>query len=169
MPLKIYTMILMLFVGSSSVSAQSLEVQPALQAALFKKIIAMSVGVGSERNSVLVVFDNQYQGDTEVIADALEELGINLVISRSGALPENLANIAAAYVSNPSESVLEGLAQKGILSLSGYRDVVSSGKASLSIVNEGGKPKPIINKTRLQTEGQNKLLTTLAKVALIVE
>lgn len=152
-----------------SILAQRMEVQANLQAALFKKILAMNTSASSEKKEILIFVDNQNKDDGETIAKALEEVGLKVQISRSGTFPESSSAIAGVLLFSPSKDILEACSTNKILTFSGYRYMVKDGHASLAIINEGGKPKPIINKPRIVSEDKQPLLAALSKVSLIVE
>lgn len=163
------TLFIIFFSNSIPVAAQRFEVQPALQAALFKKVLLMAGNTANSKPSVLIVFDSQHFEDAAAMVKAFEDIGIALIISRNGQLPESLNSVVAAFVSSPSAEAENHFARNGILTLTGSRDMVIKGQASLAFINEGGKPRPIINKRRLVLEKKQDLIGALQSVAIMVE
>ena len=172
MKINWFTSLIWIVISSALTSpsfGQKIEVQANLQAALLKKILAMNSKFDSERNAILVFVDNQNKDDGETIAKALEDVGLNVQINRSGTFPESTSGVVGVLLFSPSQSVLEVCSANKILTFSGYRYMVKDGHASLAIINEGGKPKPIINKPRIISEDKQPLLAALSKVSIIVE
>jgi hypothetical protein len=167
-PISRLALLVLLFGASYNVCAQRMEVQASLQAALFKKILTLATKGTDMRPSVLVVFDGKHNDDIAAITKSLEDLGLLITAVKKGALPEDFSGIRAAFLFEPDEKLLSICAENGIVTFSGYRDMVSDGKASIAIINEGGKPKLMLHRTRLTSE-KSELLAQLEKVALIVQ
>jgi hypothetical protein len=158
----------MLLFFSSTLEAQKLEVQANLQAALYKKILALATKGTGLKPQVLVVFDNRNTDDIMAVSKAMEDLGLAIITAKNGQIPSSFGGIRAAFLSTPDDKMLAACQANGVITFSGYRELVRDGKASIAIVNEGGKPKPMIHKARLTAE-KPELLAQLAAVSLIVE
>lgn len=142
--------------------AQEMAVPANLQAALFKKIFAFNKTLQSKGVDVSVL---SADGSGDAVAAAFKDAGINAK-SVKGAAPA--AGATVVYVMpgvNPPKQVC---AQKGILSISGVASNVETGKVSIGLGLEGGKPKILIHMGQLKAEGQ-ELSADLLKIARVIQ
>ena len=162
------TLFLLLFL-CSDLLAQDFEVQPQLQAALYKKIVSMTLASKDVKPRLLIMQDDEFKNDIDAISQSFEKLGLKLLYTSQNDIVDNWEEIKAVFLSKPNKTILSECEKRGILTLTGYRSMVEKGAAAIAIINESGKPKIMINKKRFESEKQEELFNRLAKVSIIVE
>jgi len=155
--------LILIFMSMISISTFAQEVPANLQAALFKKIFAFDKTLQSKGNVEVVVLSGDGSGDAMV--SAFKDAGVNAKAVKGDQVP---GGAAVVYVMPGVSSPKQVCAQKGILSISGVAANVESGKVSIGIGTEGGKPKIIIHLAQLKAEGQ-ELSADLLKIAKVIQ
>jgi len=157
--------VILFLAGLMTVSsfAQEMAVPANLQAALFKKIFAFDKTVQAKGSASVVILSTD--GSADEIAAAFSSAGINAKVVKGNSVPGG-ANIV--YVMPGVASPKAQCAQKGVLSISGVTSYVESGKVSIGLMVEGGKPKIVINLAQLKAEGQ-ELSSDLLKIAKVIQ
>ncbi|MGE5431380.1 MAG: YfiR family protein [Syntrophomonadaceae bacterium] len=146
-----------------NVYSQDMAVPVNLQAALFKKIFTFDKTLQAKGSLEVVVLSGDGAGDE--IVTAFKGAGVNAKAVK-GSQPPNGA--AVVYVMPGVSAPKQACAQKGVLSISGVTSNVESGKVSISLGLEGGKPKIIVNLGQLKAEGQ-ELSADLLKIAKVIQ
>lgn len=141
------------------------EVPLNLQAAIFKKVFSMNAGLGGSPAVAIV----HAPGDDAELAQAIKEFagaGINATAVPMAGAAEKIDGFKVAYLTSGSGSFAATCAAKGKLSICGDSDLVRAGKATVGIGLSGGKPKILLKKSRVKSEGQdfNASLLSLAEV-----
>jgi hypothetical protein len=139
---------------TSTALSQDMAVPANLQAALFKKIFAFNKTLLANGKIEVAVVG---AGGGDVVA-AFKEAGVD-------AKALNQPDGAAIVYVMPGASAPN---QKGTFTISGVADYAESGKVSVAIGLEGGKPKIIVNLTQSKAEGQ-ELSADLLKISKVVQ
>jgi len=155
--------LILIFMSMISISTFAQEVPANLQAALFKKIFAFDKTLQSKGNVEVVVLSGDGSGDAMV--SAFKDAGVNAKAVKGDQVP---GGASIVYVMPGVNSPKQVCAQKGILSISGVAANVETGKVSIGIGTEGGKPKIIIHLAQLKAEGQ-ELSADLLKIAKVIQ
>lgn len=158
-------LVLLFLVGIPTVNsfAQDMAVPATLQAALFKKIFAFDKTVQAKGSTDVVILSSG--GSADEIVSAFNSAGISTKVVSGNQVPSG-ANIV--YVMPGVASPKQQCAQKKVLSISGVSSYAESGKVSIGLDVEGGKPKIIVNMAQLKAEGQ-ELSSDLLKLAKVIQ
>jgi hypothetical protein len=146
-----------------NVYSQEMPVPVNLQAALFKKIFAFDKTLQSKGSVEVIVLSGDGSGDD--VAAAFKASGVNARAVKGGQVP---AGASVVYVMPGVTPPKQACAQKGVLSISGATSYVESGRVSIGLGLEGGKPKIIIHIGQLKAEGQ-ELSADVLKIARIIQ
>lgn len=158
-----FIIIFLLSLTSIKISAQEMAVPANLQAALFKKIFTLDKTLQAKGNVELAVLTGS--GSDDGIVSAFTAVGISAK-AVSGTKPPAGANVVYLMpgVDAPSKQCASG----GILSVSGDASLAESGKVSIAIGIEGGKPKIIVNFAQLKAEGQ-EVSASLLNISKVIK
>lgn len=161
---KIFTILLFLIgITTTNSLAQDMAVPANLQAALFKKIFAFDKTIQAKGSSDVAILSAD--GSADEIEAAFKSAGVNVQVVKGSQVPGS-ANIV--YVMPGVASPKGQTAQKKVLSISGVTSYVESGKVSIGLAVEGGKPKIVVNMAQLKAEGQ-ELSSDLLKIAKVIQ
>lgn len=149
----------------SSVVGQQMAVPMKLQGALFKKIFQMNKSLNSKELKMAVLYQNESHRD-EVI-EGFKQYGIFPEGVTLKELEKQIQQYNVVYITPGSPSI-KSLADKNkLFTITGVPELVEEGEASVGIGVEGGKPKIIVSKKKLQAEGQ-ELTPELLKIAKVL-
>ena len=153
---KIITnIILLICLISMSGFAQEMPVPANLQAALFKKIFSFNKTLQAKGNVEVAVLGG---GSGEVVS-AFKEVGLN--VKAVDQVPPGASVVYVMPGATPPK-------QKGVFSISGVPSYVESGKVSVGVGIDGGKPKIIVHLAQLKAEGQ-EMSADLLNIAKVIQ
>ena len=153
---RVMVFILLAIFYTGDLVAQKMPVSPLVQAALLKKIFKFDKALSAKETVTVTVI-----GGGDEILSALKSVGINAT-SGTGVGGD------VVYVgSDPTTKA--ATAKAGVLSVSGIPSNAEKGFVSIGFgVEEGGKPKIVINMTQLKAEG-HELSADLLVLARIIQ
>jgi hypothetical protein len=161
---KIFTILLFLIgITTTNSFAQDMAVPANLQAALFKKIFAFDKTIQAKGSTDVVILSAD--GSADEIASAFKSVGINAKVVKGSQVP---GEVNIVYIMPGVASPKGQCAQKKVLSISGVASYAESGKVSIALDVEGGKPKIVVNIAQLKAEGQ-ELSSDLLKIAKVIQ
>ncbi len=147
------------------VLAQDMPVPIKLQVAMFKKIFNYNVTLQSKGVKLAVVY-----GDARIkdeLIDGFKQFGLFPTAVSATDIEKQIANYNVVYVT-PGCGSLKSLTDKHkVFSISGLSSLAEKGEISIAIGVEGGKPKILINKKKIESEGQ-ELSPDLLKIAKVL-
>ena len=151
------TAIMVMLVGIISINsfAQEMPVPANLQAALFKKIFSFNKTLQAKGNVEVAVLG----GGSGDVVSAFKEAGIN--VKAVDQVPSDAAVVYVMPGATPPK-------KNGVFSISGVPSYVESGKVSVGIGIDGGKPKIIVNLGQLKAEGQ-EMSADLLNIAKVIQ
>ncbi len=168
--MKTYKVILLAAVCALSAEilhAQRMAVPANLQAAIFKKILGFDKTLQSKgKIEVAVVYGDVAVKDA--ITEAFKDLGISAVPLKSELASANLNGASVVYIAPGAAPPRQLCIREGVLSISGVASLVEKGQVSIGISVEGGKPKILIHKGQLKSEG-HELSEDILEMARIVD
>ncbi len=168
--MKTFTFILLAVVAALSTEvlhAQRTAVPANLQAAIFKKILGFDKTLQLKgKIEVAMVYGDASVKDA--IIEAFKDLGISAVPLKSDLASANLGGASVVYVAPGATAPRQLCIRDGILSISGVASFVEKGQVSIGISVEGGKPKILIHKGQLKSEG-HELSEDILAMARIVD
>ena len=163
-------MLLMIFLASImtiNVIAQDMPVPTDLQAALFKKIFSFDKTL-SGLPKVLILYSDGSAGVKDQLIKSFSSVGITAAGVTADQLGGSMNSGTVVYVAPGVISPNSQFSNKKVLSITGVTSYVESGKVSVGIGTEGGKPKIIVNISQLKSEG-HELSVDLLKLAKIIQ
>lgn len=153
--------LLALTIVLSAAGAYAQDVPSNLQAALFKKIFAFDKTLQAKGDVQVAVLG----GSGDAIVAAFKDAGVSAKAVGGSQVPDG---VSVVYVMPGTSSPKQQCAAKGVLSISGDASMVESGKVSIGLSVEDGKPKINVNMGELKAEGQ-ELSADLLKIAKVVQ
>lgn len=151
-----------------SVVAQDVPVPVKLHVVLLKKVFSLSKTLQGKQLKVVVA----YSGGTSLVKDeALSSfiaIGIQATACKVSQLAQEAADADVIYITPGADGAQKFCESKSILSTTGMPSLIETGRTSVAIGIEAGKPKVFINLTRVKVEKQ-EFSSDLFKVAKIFQ
>lgn len=149
--------------------AQLTPLPPGLQAIMFKKIFSYTKTVeNSERAKIVVVYDASTEKQRDAIVRAFQKENLQVRTSTLDALTINLKGNSIVYVvPGMNNGTVKNICRiNKVLSISGNPAFAEKGEVSISVAQEKGRPRIIINLEQLRFENQDvsSELINLAKI-----
>ena len=160
-------LIIATFNGISSV-AQEIPVPVKLQVVLFKKVFTLSKNLQGKQVKVVVAFGGSSSLVKDEALSGFIAIGIQATACKVSQLPQEASDADVIYIAPGAEAAHKFCEEKGILSMTGMPSLTESGKVSIAIDIEAGKPKVLINRNRAKAEKQ-EFSSDLFKVARIFQ
>ena len=150
---------------SASVFAQKMPVPVNLQVALFKKIFNYNKTLESKGVKLAIVYTDA--GIKDEVVEGFKQFGMFPVPVSVNDLEKVITNYTVIYVT-PGCGSLNYITDKyKVFSVSGAPSLAEKGEVSLAIGIESGKPRILLNKKKVESEGQ-ELSPELLKIAKIL-
>ncbi len=155
-----------MILSTGILEAQRAAIPANLQAAIFKKVFGFDKTLqATGRIEVAVVY-----GDAEVkdeIIAAFKDLGITAVPLKSDQAASSLGSATVIYVA-PGAVAPKQMSSRGkVLSISGVASLVEKGQVSIGLSVEGGKPKILVHRGQLRSEGHDLSDDILAMAKIV--
>jgi hypothetical protein len=164
---KIILLIVGMILSAGTLSAQRMAVPANLQAAIFNKILGFDKTLQTKgRIEVAVVYGDVAAKDA--IIDAFKDLGISAFPLKSDQALSSIGNATVVYVAPGGTPPKQLCAKNRVLSISGVSSFVEGGQVSVGLSIEGGKPKILIHRGQLKSEGQ-ELAEEILNMARIIQ
>lgn len=162
---KFSALIFILLFSVGNIHPQPMQVPANLQGALFKKIFNYNKTLQAREIKLAVVYGDEKIKDE--IIDGFKQAGLFPTPVRINDIEKQILNYTVIYIT-PGCSSLKALTDKyKVFSISAYSSFAESGEVSVAIGVESGKPKILINKKKIESEGQ-ELSPDLFKIAKIL-
>jgi hypothetical protein len=157
-----------LMVAAIPASAQSMPVPVELQANIFKKVFEYSKGLENIAEiTVLVASEKPSADPAPQVVKAFAAAGMTAKGVAISNLSESVSGKTVVYVLSGA-AIAKGVCEKaGLLSITGVPSMVESGDVAVGLGSEGGKPKIIVHKGRVDAQKQ-ELSSKLLQLAKIV-
>ena len=156
-----------ILLSAGPLAAQHMAVPANLQAAIFKKILGFDKTLQAKgRIEVAVVYGDAAAKDA--IIDAFKDLGIAAVPLKSDQASLSIGNATVVYVAPGGIPPKQICVKNKVLSISGVSSFVENGQVSVGLSIEGGKPKILIHRGQLKSEGHD-LADEILNMARIVQ
>jgi len=138
------------------------------QVKIFKKIFQFNLSFRNTRVTVIVAYSRLSAGIKDEIVQAFKEQGIPTRAVQSKDLEKYISKARAVYIA-PGVSAVDKLCKEyGVLSITGVPSMVQSGKASVGLGTQNGKPRIFIHKTQSIEENQ-ELSDNLLRLARVIQ
>lgn len=156
-----------------SKAADEMPVPLELQAALFKKIFGFDKQLkDAEEITVLIAYSTD---ETPVdlmttLREEFEKVEINVNPVKTSKLVTEIGNGQVVYVMPgvDADVVNEITTDNSVLSISGLPELVETGKVSVAVGVESGKPKIMVNMTQTEAEG-HEFSAQILKLAKVIK
>ena len=164
---KFILLIVGILLCAGTLAAQHMAVPANLQAAIFKKILGFDKTLQAKgRIEVAVVYGDG--GAKDAIIEAFKDLGITAIPVKSEQASSGVGGATVVYVAPGAAAPKQLCAKNRILSISGVSSLVESGQVSVGLSIEGGKPKILVNRGQLKSEG-HELADEIMNMAKIIQ
>ena len=157
---------------AATLPAADMPVPVDLQAALFKKILGYSRSLSSETSpTIAIVFSDERAEEASALRAALAQA--NLVSTLVGPESDLAVFDESDVIYLMDEKSRRGLKRRcesnGLLSITGWPELVESGKASVGLDRKpDGRPEIVVNMDSLKAENQ-KFSSDLLNLARLVK
>ncbi len=145
--------------------AQAMPVPANLQGALFKKIFNYNKTLQAKGIKLVIVYTDAAIKDE--VVEGFKQFGLFPTAVSFNNIEKEIGNFNVAYITPGCGSTKLITDNNKVFSISGLSSLAEKGEVSVAIGVEGGKPKIIINKKKLDSEGQ-EVSADLLKVAKIL-
>lgn len=162
---RLILFVLLLAAANEIVFAQVMPVPVKLQVAMFKKIFNYNATLQSKGVKLAVVY-----GDADIkdeLIDGFKQFGLFPTAVNVNDIEKQIANYSVVYVTPGCGSLKLVTDKYKVFSISGVASLAEKGEVSIAIGVEGGKPKILVNKKKIESEGQ-ELSPDLFKIAKIL-
>jgi hypothetical protein len=152
----------------TSAKAQDMPIPIETQVKIFKKIFQFNLSFRNKRVTVIVAYSRLSAGIKDEIVAAFKEQGFPARAVPSKDLEKYISKARAVYIA-PGVSAVDKLCKEnGVLSITGVPSMVQSGKASVGLGTQNGKPRIFIHKTQSLEENQ-ELSDNLLRLARVIQ
>jgi hypothetical protein len=161
----------MLTVGIVSVvpgRAQEIPVPVKLHVVLLKKVLSLSKTLQGKQVKIVIVFVDASSAIKDEALSSFIAIGIQATACKVAQMAQEAADADVIYIAPGANAAQKFCEDKGILSITGMPSLTESGKTSVSIGIEAGKPKVFIHLARAKTEKQ-EFSSDLFKVAKVFQ
>lgn len=153
---------------STTLRAQEIPVPVKLHIVLLKKVFSLCKTLQGKQIKVVVVFS----GTTSIVKDEaltnFTAIGIQATACRVTQLAQEAADADVIYITPGADAAQKFCETNGILSVTGMPALTESGKTTVSVGIESGKPKVFIHLPRSKVEKQ-EFSSDLFKVAKLFQ
>ncbi len=163
-------MAIVLFMPIESLCEDEMPVPPKLQAAMFQKIFRFDKTLSGKDVKVLLIHGEEVPDVADILKKEFENVEVSVIIANASELGDKIDEVSVVYVMADveTEPVKKLCTEKSVLSISGLPKLVESGEVSVSIGEQAGKPKIMVNLNQLKAEG-HELSAELLKLAKIIK
>lgn len=151
---------------ASTALAQDAAVPPTLQAAIFKKVFMLNQTLTSKGKFTVLVVDNE-AGQAPAMVEAFNKAGITARAVPVDEVKAVLDATSVVYLLPGSETVHELSRDRQVFTITGTVALAEAGQAAVGLTLEGGKPKIVVNQSRLEAEGQ-EISPDLMRLATVI-
>lgn len=148
--------------------AAEMPVPAKLQAMILKKVVGFDQALSKKASFTVAVV---YAAESELVANELAREfagnGVQADIVPLAGLAGRISSYDVVYLCPGTAAAKSTVDGSGKLSVSGVPEFVNSGKVSVAIGEDAGKPSILINQTRLSQE-QHEFSSKLLKLATVV-
>ncbi len=164
----VFVVLLCVFGMFHSLKAQDMPIPIETQVKIFKKIFQFNLSFRNQRVTVIVAYSRLSAGIKDDIVAAFKEQGFPARAVPSKDLEKYISKARAVYIA-PGVSAVDKLCKEnGVLSITGVPSMVQSGKASVGLGTQNGKPRIFIHKTQSIEENQ-ELSDNLLRLAKVIQ
>lgn len=157
-----------LLVLAALAQAAEMPVPAKLQAMIIKKVVGFDQALSKKPSFTVAVV---YAAESELVANELAREfagnGVQADIVPVAGLAGKISSYDVVYLCPGTANAKSTVDGSGKLSVSGVPEFVNSGKVSVAIGEDAGKPSILINQTRLSQE-QHEFSSKLLKLATVV-
>ena len=158
--------------ASGPAYARAMAVPPALQAAIIKKVLSYDTTVALDPAAsprLVIVRDGIAESDLQALQTGFAANDIEIDVADASTLAEHLANAVAIYISDEriARNVANAAQAAHVLSFTGVSSLVDKGFVSVGLEENNGRPKIVVNLTRLQKEGHSLAAGLLALARVV--
>ena len=155
----------LLVAANEIVFTQEMPVPLKLQVAMFKKIFNYNVTLQSKGIKLAVVYGDA--GIKDDVIDGFKQFGLFPTAVSANEIEKQIANYSVVYVTPRCGSIKSITDKYKVFSISGVASLAEKGEVSIAIGVEGGKPKILVNKKKIESEGQ-ELSSDLLKIVKVL-
>jgi hypothetical protein len=148
--------------------AQEMPVPVKLHVVLLKKVFTLSKNHQGKQIKILIVFTD---ASTAVKDEALKNfnaIGLSATACKIGQVAQEIEGVDAVYIAPGAVAAEKICVEKGILSITGIPSFTETGKITIAIGMEAGKPKVFFSASHAKAEKQ-EFISDLYKVAKVFQ
>jgi hypothetical protein len=148
--------------------AQEIPVPVQLHVVLLKKVFSLSKTLQGKQLKVVIVFSDASTIVKDEALNGFIAIGIQATACKMPQLAKEADDADVIYIAPGAGAAQKFCEEHGILSITGMPSLTETGKSSVAIGVESGKPKVFINLPRARAEKQ-EFSSDLFKVAKVFQ
>ncbi len=145
--------------------SQTMPVPINLQCALFKKIFSYNKTLQTKGIKLAILYTDSSIKDE--VVESFKQFGLFPTLVNNNDIGNVINNFTVIYITPGCGSIKALTDKHQVFSISGLPSLAEKSEASVAIGIESGKPKILINKKKVESEGQ-ELSPDLLKIAKIL-
>lgn len=162
----LFVVMTLIFTVAPPSMAQEIPVQVKLHVVLLKKVLSLSKTLQGKQVKVVIVYTDASSFVKDEALNGFIAIGIQATACKVPQIAQEASDADVIYIAPGANAAQKFCEDKGILSITGMPTLTESGKVSVSVGIEAGKPKVFISLPRSKLEKQ-EFSSDLFKVAKI--
>ena len=151
-----------------SIQAQEIPVPVKLHVVLLKKVFTLSKNLQGKQIKILIVFTDASVAVKDEALKNFNAIGLTATSCKVGQVAQEIEGMDAVYIAPGAVAAEKICVEKGVLSITGMPSLTETGRITVAIGMEAGKPKVFFNVSHAKAEKQ-EFISDLYKVAKVFQ